>query len=566
MTARQNQFPLATAMRESFKKGYGFKKLRKDCLAGLVVSLVALPLAMALSIAVGLPPQHGLYTAIVAGFVAALLGGSMNNVSGPTAAFVVIVAPIVAEHGLHGLVWCQIMAGLMLLIMGFMGLGRYIHYVPYSVTTGFTAGIAIVIATLGLNDFLGLGLKTLQGDYLDKAFMIISHLPDFNPYELTVGCLSLIFMMLTNRLVPKLPAPIFGIILGTALAYALESMGHPVATIASRFTFTDVTGIHHGISNAPPLFYSPTLEGGHLLSLPFFDEWKILLMPALVVALLSALESLLTGTVADQMAGTRLNPNSELNGIGVANILTAFVGGIPATGAIARTVTGINAGAQSPIAAIIHAVLMLTYVICLAPLINHVPMAALSALLMVTAYRMSHIKEIINAFKQHRDSDLIVLLTCLLLTVFVDMVAGVVVGFLMASLLFMRRIANITTVELEQGICEDEEGETIQLPQHVMLFKIDGPLFFGTVEKAFDRYQFIHDHIKTVIIDLERVPLIDLTGIVSLKSMLKKMIGDGKKVIICGNSTLTENMMKKVITPEMASHIRVAETVEDALI
>lgn len=566
MLTTSEAFPLATALRETFRKGYTFSLLRRDLVSGLAVSLVALPLAMALSIAVGLPPQHGIYTAIVAGLIAALFGGSKVQVSGPTAAFVVIVAPIVSEFGLHGLIWCQIMAGFILLILGFAKLGRYIHYVPYPVTTGFTAGIAVVIATMGLNDFLGLGLRDLKGGFLEKTSVIFSHIDSFQPFDTSVGVISFLAMILSARLSKKIPAQVVGILVGLLYASILRHYGYIVSTIGNHFTY-DLQGlVGHGIPHYLPQFQIPHFDSGYLLTLPFFSEWKSLLMPSLVIAMLAALESLLSATVADHMTGNRHNPNSELNGIGLANIASGFVAGIPATGAIARTTTGINAGAVSPVSAIIHSLLIMLYVVVLTPFINDIPMAALSALLMMTAYRMSHIHEVILAFKHHRGSDLTVLLVCFFLTVFVDMVAGVIVGFLVAALLFMKRIANVTQIEVESGtITIDGEDNPIQLPDHVMLFRIDGPLFFGTVEKAFEQYQFIHSHIRTIIIDIERVPLIDMSGIIALKAMLQKLIGDECQIILCGNIDTTKRILVQMATPQFLPYITHLGSVEDAV-
>jgi len=391
MTKLSEIIPIGYALKESLRRGYNFHAFKSDAIAGLIVSLVALPLAMALSIAVGLPPQYGLYTAIVAGMAVPLLGGSISQVSGPTAAFVVIVAPIVTEHGLRGLILTTLMAGILLIALGIAKLGRYINYVPYPVTTGFTSGIAVVIGTLALNDFLGLHIDKLQGEYTHKAALIIEHIPTLYWPEALVGIVSLVLMFTSKRILPKVPPPVVGIGLGTLLAYALQHYGFEIATIGNRFGYALPDGsTGRGIPPFPPSFHIPGLDSSPLFAWPSFAEIRTLIVPALVVAALGALESLLSATVADSMAGTKHNPNSELVGIGIGNILCGLASGIPATGAIARTATNIHSGGKTPFASSIHAVLILLYVLLLAPYMSYIPMASLAALLITVAYRMSH--------------------------------------------------------------------------------------------------------------------------------------------------------------------------------
>lgn len=563
---KETSIPIATAIRTSMR-GYNLSTFKKDAIAGLVVSLTALPLAMALSIAVGLPPQHGIYTAIVAGITVALLGGSVTQVSGPTAAFVVIVAPIVAEHGLHGLIWCQIMAGVMLIIMGMARFGRYINYVPYPVTTGFTAGIAVVIATLSLNDFLGLEIGQLEGEYVEKVVTLVEHLPSFNRYEFLVGMVSLLTIIFSGKITRAIPSPVVGIATGTLLAYLLSKYGIDIATIGSRFTYeTGSEVIKHGIPPYPPVFHVPSDVAGSILSVPSYAEFKTLLIPSMVIAALAALESLLSATVADNLTGARHDPNAELNGIGVGNILSGFAAGIPATGAIARTATNIHSGAKTPMASIIHALLIMLYVLLLAPFINKIPMAALAALLLNTAYRMSHLKQCIRTFKIAPTSDSVVLLVCFVLTVFVDMVAGVSVGIVLASLLFMKRISELTQIDFAPLTKSSSEASSLKLPDNVAVYRINGPLFFGSVEKAYDRYNFVHDHIDCLIIDMENVPLIDMTGLVAMKAMLSSIAREGREVILCGRKDITDRILHKIADSAIATHVRTTETVRQAMI
>lgn len=561
--AKAAPFPIATALISGLKT-YNRATLRADLTAGLVVSLIALPLALALSIAVGLPPEHGLYTAIVAGIVAAVFGGSSTQVSGPTAAFVVIIAPIVSQYGLHGLIWCQIMAGVILLALGFLRLGKFVNYVPYPVVTGFTAGIAVTIATLALNDFFGLGLETLDGHYIDKIKTIAAAMPDMKWPDLCVGIVTLAGLILTPKIAPKIPAAVAGITLGFAAAWILQQSGLMVDTLFTRFTYTAADGsVQNGIPPYAPRLHAPGENS--LFSIPDYAAFEKLMMPALVIAALAALESLLSATVADNMARTRHNPNAELNGIGLANIFSGLAAGIPATGAIARTAANIQAGAQTPLASIFHALFLLLYVLTLAPYISHIPMASLAALLLSVAWRMSHLPQCVMILKMAPRSDSAVLLTCFLLTVFVDMVAGIAVGMVMASLLFMRRIAVLTDISLHTQETDDS------LPPHVLVYRVDGPLFFGSIGKTLESQIAVPPETtatettdKKIVIDLTHVPMIDMTGMMAMTVFLNTLIRDGRSVVLCGKSHVTERILLKLRGSAAEGQVHSVHRLKDA--
>jgi SulP family sulfate permease len=526
---------LATALRESFKEGYKLANLKKDFIAGMVVSLVALPLSMALSIAVGLPPEHGIYTAIIAGTIVALLGGSRTQVTGPTAAFVVVLAPIVAEFGLRGIIWCQILAGIMLLMMGISKLGRYINFMPYPVTTGFTAGIALVIFTLSLNDFLGLGIAKMEGSFLYKASQILDALPSLNYAEAGVGFVTLLLIVGLERRIRFLPSPLIGIVGGSLLGYYLNQNGLHVETIMMRFK--------GGIPSDMPQFHFPGSDSA-LFALPTTSEISTYLGSAFVIAVLAGLESLLSATVADGMKGTKHNPNAELNALGIGNIFSGLFAGIPATGAIARTSANIQNGANSPFAAVIHALFILLFVVALTPWINQIPMASLAALLVVVAYRMSHYKQFYRIIKIAPKTDIVVLVICFSLTVLVDMVAGVTAGIVLAALLLVKNVTDATNIELTSGKDNDDE---VKLPRGTMVYNIDGPLFFGTVEKALDRYNFIKaGKVKKLIIDIRDVPFVDMTGLVAFKSMILSLTKNKIEVAICGKGEVINQIKRKL--------------------
>jgi SulP family sulfate permease len=417
--------PIASAIKETFKDGYTIKTFRADLSAGIVVSLVALPLSMALAIAIGLPPQHGLYTAIVAGIVTAILGGSRFQVTGPTAAFVAILAPIVAQYGLTGLIWCQLIAGCVLILMGGLRLGKYVEYVPYAVTTGFTAGIAVVIATLSLNDFFGMGIENLGDHYWEKVASLISAIPDITPQEAVIGIATFIVIMICNKFFKTIPGAVVGIVTGTGLALIAVKMGMPIDTIATRFSYVSADGsMGAGIP--------PDLPRIHI---PPPTDLMPLIVPAMTIAALAALESLLSATVADNITKTRHNPNAELTGAGFGNLFSGLIGGIPATGALARTATNIHAGAKTPFAAVIHSILLFIFMVVLAQYISEIPMAALAALLLVTAIRMAHMNLVLDIVRAGNQKDTFVLFVTFFLTIIFDMVVGVASGLALSYVL-----------------------------------------------------------------------------------------------------------------------------------
>ncbi|HRC87212.1 MAG TPA: C4-dicarboxylic acid transporter DauA, partial [Thermoanaerobaculia bacterium] len=471
--------------RRVLSRGYGAADLRADLLAGAVVGVVALPLSMALAIAVGAPPQHGLYTAIVAGAVIALAGGSRVQVSGPTAAFVAILAPVVARYGLGGLLLATSMAGVLLVGFGLARLGRLIEFVPEPVTRGFTAGIAVVIATLQLKDFLGLSVAHLPEHYLDRVAALAGALPTLRWQDTAVGFLTLGLLILVPRWTKRVPAPLVALTvatLGALLATRLLS-GFSVETIESRFSYELGGETLRGIPRLPPLLHWPwTFPGADgaplVLSLELVRE---LIPAAFAIAVLGAIESLLSAVVADAMVSGKHDPDEELMAQGLGNLVVPFFGGFAATGAIARTATNVRAGARSPLAAVFHAVTVLLAVLLFAPALGYLPMASLAALLLVVAWNMSEAHHALRSLSRAPKSDTAVLLTCLVLTVVFDMVVAVVVGFVLAALLFMRRMAEVSGIEM---VPETERLDRAHLPPGVLVYEVAGPLFFGWLARA----------------------------------------------------------------------------------
>jgi SulP family sulfate permease len=514
----------AQALRETFAEGYRLADLRSDLMAGLVVGMVALPLSMALAIASGVPPQHGLYTTIVAGAIVALLGGSRVQVTGPTAAFVVILAPIAARFGLGGLLLATLMAGLLLMAMGLARMGRLIEFVPHPVTTGFTSGIAVVIGTLQIKDLLGLSVPEMPEHFTDKVVALAHALPTAQLADFLIGLLTLAVLFAWRRVTEKVPAALAALLIagGAAALMARLIPGFHVATIGSRFQYVIDGVTHHGIPPLPPLPVLPwRMPGpdGRPLALTF-DLVRNLAPSAFAIAMLGAIESLLSAVVADGMSGHRHDPDAELLAQGTGNVVAPFFGGISATGAIARTATNIRAGARSPLAALFHSVVVLVAVLLMAPLLGYLPMAALAALLLLVAWNMSERAHFAHIVRVAPRSDVAVLLTCFFLTVIFDMVVSVTVGVMLASLLFLRRMSEVSGMRL---VDEHPFGLDRPLPAGVLMYEVAGPLFFGAARQAMAAMAATNKGVRVILLDLRSVPAMDVTGLVALESAFERL-------------------------------------------
>ena len=525
----------ASALRKTFRDGYGWEALRADCLAGLVVGVVALPLSMALAIAVGAPPQHGLYAAIISGGVIALLGGSRVQVSGPTAAFVAILAPVTATHGLGGLLLATVMAGLILMLLGLARLGRLVEFVPYPVTTGFTAGIAVVIATLQLRDFLGLRMGPAPESYVGKVSQLARSFGTVSGPEASIGALTLALLVLWPRLHRSIPSPIVSLTVAALAALLLERLvpGVEIATIERRFTWQLGGAGGQGIPPLPPLPGLPWLAAG-ADGQPLGLSWTVvrqLLPVSFAIAMLGAIESLLSAVVADGMIRRQHDPDAELFAQGLGNVVGPFFGAITATGAIARTATNIRSGARSPFASLVHSGFLLLATILLAPLLGKLPMASLAALLLLVAWNMSEARHVVRTLRTAPRSDGLVVLSCLALTVLFDMVIAVVAGVLLAALLFMRRMIEVTQAEL---VAEPHRRLRQTIPPGVVLYEIAGPLFFGAAARAMRALHSVDTTVRVVVLDLRSVPALDATGLVALDSAVDRLTRADVDVILAG--------------------------------
>jgi SulP family sulfate permease len=526
---------LSVGLRGTLREGYARRDLGKDAAAGAVVAVIALPLSMALAIATGVPPQHGLYTAIIAGAIVALAGGSRHQVAGPTAAFVVILAPISAQYGLGGLLVATLIAGVVLLAMGLARLGQAIQFIPAPVTTGFTTGIAVVIATLQVKDFLGLDVPNMPEHYLERVFALVDALPTARSQEMWIGLLTLAVLVGLPRITRRVPAALAALGVAGIAAWALTRWcdGFDVVTINERFSYSVAGATGHGIPRLPPLPVLPwDLPGPDGAPL----EWSIGLVRSLAlsgftIAMLGSIESLLSAVIADGMAGTRHDPDGELVAQGLANIAAPFFGGFAATGALARTAANIRAGAKSPFAALFHAVFVLAAVVALAPVLGYLPMASLAALLLVVAWNMSELQHFVHTTRVAQGGDVAVLVTCFALTVLFDMVIAVGVGVGLAALLFIRRMAEVGESRIFE---ESHHAVPHKLPAGVIVYEVAGALFFGAAQRMTRALHTIAEDVKVVVIDISSVTLLDATGLAGLESAIDKLARQKTFVIVAG--------------------------------
>lgn len=518
---------LGAGLKEAFAAGYRGAELRADIAAGLTVGVVAVPLAMALAIASGVPPQHGLYTAIVAGALIALTGGSRFSVAGPTAAFVVILHPIAVSFGVGGLLIATLMAGAIQAAMGIARFGRLIEFIPHPVTTGFTAGIAVVIASLQLNDLFGVTTVESPDHFVERLVVFAGAVPTLSWPELGVAAFTLAAIAAWSRRRSAWPPHLVGVAAATVAAFAVVRLvdGVDIATVGSRFG--DIPRELPALSLPWRL---PGADGVPLtLSFALFTE---LLRPAFAIAMLGAIESLLCAVVADGMGGSKHDPNAELVGQGLGNMVVPFFGGFAATGALARTAANVRAGARSPLAAVFHAGFVLAAVLALAPVLAHLPMAAMAALLLWIAWQMAERKSFFGILARAPKSDIAVMLVCFGLTVFIDMVLAVGVGVVLAALLFMKRMSSVTTSRvLEEGVVETVPT---QLPPHVRVYEIAGPLFFGAAERAVGTLSRVDGSVTKVVLSMHAVPTMDATGLVALESAIARLNARGVAVALAG--------------------------------
>lgn len=522
MQHRKHLFSLRIfhALREAAAEGYGMAELQRDVLAGISVGIIAIPLAMALAIASGVPPEYGLYTAIIAGFLIPLLGGSRYSISGPTAAFIVILYPVAQKYGLAGLLLATLMSGGILVLMALFRLGRFIEYIPEAVTLGFTAGIAVVIATLQIKDLFALQISELPEHYLEKLYVLLQAADSAQWPAVAVAALTLWLMLMWPRLGTRIPPHLPAVIGATLFALLLNELGYSVATIGSRFHYTAADGtVAAGIPDMLPSLQWPWL-------LPAADgqplQWssqlvKDLLTAAFAMAMLGAIESLLCAMVLDGMTGRRHSANSELMGQGIGNLVAPFFGGITATAALARSAANVRAGAVSPVAGMVHALVVLLALFALAPLLSYLPLAGMAALLLVVAWNMSEAPKALHLINTAPRGDLLVFAVCFSFTVLFDMVIAISSGIIIAALLFVRSVAEMTKVS---DVTENPKLVHSALAEGCKVFRISGPLFFAAADRVFAELSQLSQGQRQVVLLMDGVSLLDAGGLAAFEKFL----------------------------------------------
>jgi len=528
-------------------RDYDRHKFLLDLIAGVTVGLVALPLAMAFAIASGLTPQAGIYCAIVTGFLISALGGSKTQIGGPTGAFVVVVAGIIAAHGVDGLFMCTVMAGLLLVIMGLTGLGTAVKFIPRPVVIGFTNGIAVLIASTQVKDFFGLQLDKVPGVFWLRMEALAKNFHTLSFEATALAVFTLLTLIICRGLSARIPGPIVALLLATCAVYFFHL---PVQTVGTRFG-----GIPAGLPHLQiPKFRSDLIHG--------------LLGPAFTVAMLGAIESLMSAVVSDRMSNDRHNPNVELVAQGVANVFSPMFGGLPATGAIARTATNIRSGAQSPVAGIVHALTLLCILLFAAPLVSYVPMAALAGILMVVAYNMGEWREIPQLLKLTK-TDISIWLVTFALTVFADLTVAVEAGMILAALLFISRVASTTTVSrVTDDYVEDGRVHILQdkdIPYYATIFRIHGPFLFGATDKIQAVTENLHKLPPVVILRLRNMTALDATGLFAIEEVARQLHASRRTLILCGAREQPAQLIHQAEFAEVIGEENICENVQDAL-
>lgn len=535
-------------------KNYNKEKFLSDLMAGIIVGIVALPLAIAFGIASGVSPEKGLITAIIAGFIISFLGGSSIQIGGPTGAFIVIVYGIIQQFGVEGLAIATVMAGLILVLMGVFKLGTIIRFIPYPIVVGFTSGIALTIFTTQIKDLFGLTMSEVPADFLSKWGAYFKSFGSTNWLALTVGIGSIILIQITPKFTKKIPGSLIAIIVMTIVSYLLRNQWGitGLETIGDRFEI-----------NAS----MPTPEG-----LAFNMATINQLLPAaFTIAILGAIESLLSATVADGVTGQKHNSNTELIAQGAANIIVPFFGGIPATGAIARTMTNINNGGKTPVAGLIHAIVLLLILLFLGPLTKHIPMACLAGVLVIVSYNMSEWRTFKSLMKNSR-SDVAVLITTFLLTVIFDLTIAIEVGLLLALVLFMKRVSEVTHITVSKDIVdlsrESEilhEDEKLSVPSGVEVYEINGPFFFGVANKFDECMKTIGDKPQIRIIRMRKVPFMDTTGLHNLESLYRLSEKEKIRIILSGVNQQVHNVLSKSGFAQIVGEENICNNIHAAL-
>lgn len=542
--------PLAKAIRETWQQGYRLPDFFADLGAGLTICIIAIPMTMAVAIACGVQPEHGLYGAIIAGPLIGLLGGSRLSISGPVAELAVLIYPVVYQYGFGGLMLVTWMAGLILLIMGLAKLGRVIEFIPYPVTTGFIAGTGVVICALQIKDFFGLDLLVQPKYFLDRLLGLAEAFPTWKIGDTSIGIITLLVMMLWPRLKLRVPAHLVAMIVGSLVGILLPM-------ISPEWTIETIGSRYDGIPQTLPQLLS--FKGNLDL-----EAVRMLFGSAFAIAMLCSIKALLCAVVLDGMTGTKHNPNSELIAHGVGNLILPFFGGLTSTSALSRSVANLRVGARSPVAAVIHGVSILLVILLFAPILSYLPMAALAALLLMAAWHIFDFQHCLQIMRVGTRSDVAVLLICFGLTVLLDMVIAVGVGMVLAALLFMKQMANITGGRWLLEATHWDMGE--RLPADVMVYEISGPLFFGAAEKAMSTLREHSSGLKVLILQMHGVPTMDISGVVALKSALESLEKKHIFVILSDVQKQPLETLKRAGLEPQADKLAICENMQSSIV
>lgn len=533
-------------------RGYSRSTFSADLMAGLIVGIVALPLAIAFGIASGVSPEKGLITAIVGGLIVSLLGGSSVQIGGPTGAFIVIVYGIIAKFGIEGLAIATFLAGIIMLVMGLLKLGTVIKFIPYPIVVGFTSGIALTIFTTQINDLFGLGISDMPADFLSKWGVYFSNFGSTNLWALGVGVVSILIIAFTPKISRRIPGSLVAIVVVTVVAWLLRRYAgvDAIETIGDRFT------ISASLPKPTPIKFN----------MATINE---LLPSAITIALLGSIESLLSATVADGVTGDRHNSNTELIAQGAANMVVPIFGGIPVTGAIARTMTNINNGGRTPVAGVIHAIVLLLILLFLSPLTKHIPMACLAGVLVVVSYNMSEWRSV-RSLMHNPKSDVIVLLVTMILTVIFDLTIAIEVGLVLAIILFMRRVMESTSINVVRDQLEvhhdgERHDKEISIPKGVEVYEIEGPFFFGIANKFDEAMRRVGSSAKIRIVRMRKVSFIDSTGIHNLEIFIRSTQKEGRIVILSGVGEEVRATLEKAGTCDLVGRDNVCDRIDKAI-
>ena len=519
-------------------KNYSLSQFYKDITSGIIVAIIALPLSIALAIASGVSPEKGLHTAIIAGFIISFCGGSRVQIGGPTGAFMIIVYGIISKYGIDGLIIATILAGFILILMGIFRFGKIIKFIPYPIVTGFTSGIALTIFSTQIKDFLGLSIKTVPSEFIYKWQSYISNIGTIDLTTTSIGVISLLIIVFWPKVNKKVPGALIALIVTTLISYYFKL---DIETIGSKYG---------EISSSFPTLSIPSMK---------FEDIKYLIQPAFTIALLGGIESLLSATVADKMIGGKHRPNTELIGQGVANIASAAFGGIPATGAIARTAANIKNGGRTPIAGIVHSIVLLFVMLVFMPYAKLIPLSSLASILIVVAYNMSEWREFKKLLSSPK-SDVFILITAFVLTIVVDLVVAIEVGVVLASLLFMKRMSDVSNV---QNINKDN---IYNVSEDTLIYRINGPLFFGDADKFADAIEQIQDSTEIIILKMGNVPAMDATALNELENLYNTCKQNKINLIISGLQNQPYSVLKKSGFINKIGKDNICNNIDEALV